>query len=84
MLWPGNDGFLHVAVRDPDDISPALSSCDDSGPTLKASMWHTLLLGAIKHDCDPVAILVSMHDSANEEPPAISLVLPQNAASSST
>ena len=84
MLWSGNYGFLHIAIQDPDDISPALGSGDDSGSTLEASMWHALLLGSVKHDCDPVAILVSMHDSANEEPPAISLVLPQNAASTST
>jgi hypothetical protein len=66
MLWSGNDGFLHIAVQDLDNISPALGSSDDSGSTLKASMRHTLMLGSVKHDCDPVTIIVSVHDAANK------------------
>jgi len=84
VLWSSHYSLLHVAVQDRDNICTALNPGDYTGLALEATVWHTLLLGSIKYDCDAIALGIGMHYTIDENAAALGLFLLQDATGTLT
>ena len=65
MLWAGYDCLCHILVVKSNYPCSALLGLDYTSCALESAVRHTLLLGAIKHDCDSITNFVLVHDSSD-------------------
>jgi hypothetical protein len=65
VLWASYHGFRHILVMKSNYPCTTLLGFDYPSCALESAVRHTLLLGAIKHNCDSITDLVLVHDSSD-------------------
>jgi hypothetical protein len=73
VLRASNHGLCHILVVQSNDPGTALLGLNDASGALESAVWHSLLLGAIKDDCDAVANLVLVHDASDVDTSSLRL-----------